>query len=115
VNSDPYSGQILVTLDIKNEGDAAGREVVQLYLSAPAGKLDKPERELKGFAKTKLLQPGESQAVTFELTPRSLASFDPETSAWIAEAGLYTVRLGASSEDMRQTVSYSLDKELRVR
>ncbi len=112
VNSDPYSGQILVTLDIKNEGDAAGREVVQLYLTAPAGKLDKPAIELKGFAKTRLLQPGDSQKVTFVLSPRSLASFDPETSAWIAEAGEYTVRIGASSEDIRHRVSFSLNKVL---
>ncbi|MFH0760349.1 MAG: glycoside hydrolase family 3 C-terminal domain-containing protein [Bacteroidota bacterium] len=115
LNATEFSGRILVSLEITNAGETAGREVVQLYLSAPAGKLDKPEAELKGFAKTKLLQPGESQTLTFDLSPRALASFDPEASAWIAEAGEYTVRIGASSKDIRQTANFTLNKNLTVK
>ena len=112
LSSGTFSGRLLVTIDIKNEGHAAGREVVQLYLSAPAGKLDKPVMELKGFAKTRLLQPGESETLTFEITPRSLVSYDPESSAWIAEAGKYTIRIGGSSQDIRQSTGFTLEKGL---
>lgn len=115
LGSRKFADPLRVTVDVKNSGSMAGREVVQLYLSAPANKLDKPVAELKGFAKTRLLQPGESQTLTFELRARSLASFDPATSSWIAEAGKYTVKIGASSRDIRQTASFDLDSDLVVK
>ena len=99
---------------VKNTGKVAGREVVQLYLSAPGKSMPKPAIELKGFAKTKSLAPGESQTLTFKLSPRDLTSFDEATSSWMAEAGTYTVKIGASSEDIRQTATFTKAKEEKI-
>jgi beta-glucosidase len=110
-----FKDKIAVTVDVKNIGQLAGKEVVQLYLSAPDDKLFKPESELKGFEKTKLLLPGESQTLTFILDKRKLASFDTPTSSWIAEAGKYTIKIGASSTDSKLTGSFDLAKELMVK
>ncbi len=115
LSSKKFSGKITATVQVKNTGKSAGKEVVQLYLSAPAGKLYKPTLELKGFAKTRLLQPGESQTLSFEISPRNLASFDPASSSWVAGAGKYTVKIGASSRDIRLSASFDLDKELTVK
>jgi beta-glucosidase len=115
LSSKKFSGNITATVKVTNSGKAAGKEVVQLYLSAPASKLDKPALELKGFAKTRLLKPGESQILKFDISARNLASFDPASSSWIAEAGKYTVKIGASSRDIRQTAVFDLDKELTVK
>jgi beta-glucosidase len=98
---------VTATVTITNTGKTAGREVVQLYVSAPGKTLPKPAVELKGFAKTNTLAPGQSQRVTFNLTPRDLASFDAASSSWVAEAGTYTVKVGASSEDIRQTATFT--------
>jgi beta-glucosidase len=115
LSSDKFSDQITISVDVKNSGGVAGKEAVQLYLAAPAKKLDKPALELKGFAKTKLLLPGESQTVNFTLSARQLASFDPAVSSWVAEAGSYDVKIGASSNDIRQSASFELVNELVVK
>ena len=110
-----FDRKLVVSVDVKNAGRVAGREVAQLYLSAPSKSLDKPAKELKGFAKTKRLAPGETQTLDFVLDARSLASFDPALSAWVADAGRYEVKLGASSRDIRQTASFALDRQLVVK
>jgi beta-glucosidase len=92
----------------------AGREVVQLYLAAPAKSMDKPAEELKAFGKTGLLKPGESQTLRFQLVPKDLASFNTETTSWIAEAGNYTLKAGASSNDFRQQATVILSQEIVV-
>ncbi len=100
-----------VSVTVTNSGSVAGKEVVQLYISAPNKKLDKPAAELKGFAKTKLLQPGESQEITFSLTPADLASFDSKTSSWFTEAGNYTARVGTSEKTIQSAV-FKLAKDV---
>src|SRR5436190_13923821 len=114
LNSSSFNGQLTGTITITNTGKVAGKEVVQLYLSAPSNKLDKPSEELKGFAKTGLLQPGKSETITFTLRPSDLASFDTNSSSWIADAGNYTVKIGASSSNIKSTASFNLEKDLVV-
>ncbi len=109
-----FKNQVTVKLTVTNIGKVAGKEVVQLYLSAPFGKLDKPEIELKAFAKTALLQPGASQTVSFVVNARDLASFDTGSSSWIAAAGTYTVKVGSSSADIRSLGDFKLSKDLVV-
>ena len=99
------------TVTVKNTGKVAGKEVVQLYATAPAGNLVKPEQELKGFAKTKLLQPGESQTLTMDVTLYSLASFNEVVDQWETAAGNYIVKFGANVEDIRCTAPFKLAKE----
>ena len=67
------------------------------------------------FAKTKRLNPGESETVTFTLNPRSLSSFNADTCSWIAETGEYRVYAGASSRDIRQSAVFSLDRDIMVK
>jgi beta-glucosidase len=115
LSSPKFTGTITVTVDVRNSGTVEGKEVAELYLSAPALKLDKPSIELKGFAKTKLLKPGESQTLIFIINGRSLSSFDTASSSWIAEAGKYEVKIGASSKDIRQSAAFTLAKDLTVK
>ena len=96
---------ITVSVTVKNTGSVSGKEIAQVYVSAPAGQLEKPAQELKAFAKTRELKPGESQVLTMQLKRRDLASFDEANSQWLTEAGTYTFRIGASSRDIRQTVA----------
>jgi beta-glucosidase len=110
-----FEAEIRVTVTVTNVGPVAGREVVEVYVRAPDGGMDKPERELKAFAKTELLPPGGSQTLAFRLTAADLASFDADRGAWVAAAGRYTVDVGASSRDIRQGASFSLDRERTVR
>ncbi|WP_462267082.1 glycoside hydrolase family 3 C-terminal domain-containing protein [Mucilaginibacter sp.] len=112
LSASTFNGRLTATVTVTNTGKTAGKEVAELYLSAPKGKLDKPTEELKGFAKTRTLRPGESQTLSFVLTPEELASFDTATSSWVAASGKYTVKIGASSLDIKQMASFSLAKEL---
>ena len=92
---------ITVTVSVKNTGNRPGKEVVELYVTAPKGKLDKPAQELKAFAKTKELAPGQSETVTLTVPVRDLASFSEDQSAWVVDAGTYQLHIGASSRDIR--------------
>jgi len=109
-----FTSKITATVVIKNTGKVGGKEVVQLYLTAPKGTLDKPSEVLKGFAKTGLLQPGESQTLTFTINPKDLASFHTDKSAWVADAGKYEIKIGASSEDIKLIKPFTLAKTMIV-
>ncbi|WP_294299958.1 glycoside hydrolase family 3 N-terminal domain-containing protein [uncultured Chryseobacterium sp.] len=113
-NSTIFNNELEVTVDVKNTGKVAGKEVVELYVSAPGKNIDKPKSELKAYAKTKDLKPGESQTITLMLNPKDLASYETAKSAWVAEAGNYKISIGASSLDIKQTVEFSVPKELVV-
>ncbi len=108
ISTPVFKESVTVTVDITNTGSVAGREVVQLYLQAPAGTIDKPVHELKAFGKTGILQPGQKQTLRFVLTPKDLASFNTKTSSWVADAGVYIVKAGASSLNTLQTGSFEL-------
>ncbi|MFD2939129.1 glycoside hydrolase family 3 C-terminal domain-containing protein [Flavobacterium notoginsengisoli] len=114
LSSSNFKNEITATVKITNTGKAAGKEVVQLYLSAPEKTLEKPSEELRAFAKTKLLKPGESQTLTFQLNARDLATFYTDQSSWIADGGNYTVKIGASSRDIKLTKQFSLAKDMVV-
>ena len=98
------------TITVKNTGSVAGKEAVQLYVTAPAGGLEKPAFELKGFAKTKTLAPGEAQTLTINVDKYTLASFNEATSAWETAAGTYKLMFGANAADIRATGEYRLKK-----
>ena len=99
------------SITVKNTGKTAGKEVVQLYVKAPLGSFeDKPVRELKAFAKTRTLKPGESQTLTFNVDEYSLASFNDKKSQWETASGNYDVQFGASSEDIRAHATYKQGK-----
>jgi beta-glucosidase len=109
-----FDGKLTASVDVKNTGSLAGREVVQVYVSAPEGKLNKPEGELKAFGKTRLLQPEETEPLSFVLNAKDLSSFDESASGWIAEPGTYTVKIGNSSLKTGQSATFELDKEMTV-
>ena len=95
-----------VSVVVKNTGERDGKEVVQLYVSAPDNKAaNKPVKELKAYAKTRLLKPGESETVTLVVKAADLASFDEAASAWVVAAGDYQFLVGASSQDIKATLS----------
>jgi len=101
-----------VSVTVKNTGTATGKEVVQLYVAAPASKLVKPAKELKAFAKTELLTPGQTQTLTMRIAKKELASFDPDQLTWIADAGTYDILIGSSSGDIKQRLQVTLPQTI---
>ena len=100
--------EVTLTITVKNTGSVSGKEVAQVYVTAPQEKIEKPVHELKTFAKTRELQPGESQVLTMQIPVRDLASFDEAGSQWLTEAGTYTFSIGSSSRDIHATVTTKL-------
>lgn len=102
--------EVKVSLDVTNIGNVSGKEVVQLYVSAPDGKLKKPYQELKAYQKTSNLKPQETQNITLTIATRDLSSYDEETSAWMMEKGNYILRLGKHSRDTKEIGAIALDE-----
>jgi beta-glucosidase len=112
ISSPTFSNNLTADVTITNTGNVPGKEVVQLYISAPIKKLDKPALELKAFGKTGLLKPGESQKLSFTISAAELASYDTKSSSWIAEAGNYSLKIGSSSLKIEQTASFDVAKDI---
>ena len=94
-----------ISVTVKNTGKLEGKEVVELYISAPDNKAaNKPVKELKAYAKTKLLAPNETETVVMTVKAADLASFDEAASAWVVAAGEYQFLVGASSQDIKATL-----------
>ena len=104
-------GRFHVTFSITNTGQRAGATVAQIYVGEDSPKVERPVKELKGFARV-MLQPGETKSVSVDLNPRSFSYFDVGSSTWKADAGSYTLMLGDSSQDIKQKTTVRLAKEL---
>ena len=95
------NGVYTVKVDVKNTGKRAGRNVVELFVAAPnSKKANKPEKELRNYAKTRLLQPGEKETITMKVSAEELASFNEKASAWKTDAGVYTFMICSSANDV---------------
>lgn len=102
--------KVVVSVDVANNGKTSGKEVVELYVSAPDSKLmNKPMKELKAFVKTRNLAPGEHETLTMTFDCHDLASFDEQQSAWRVDAGRYQLLIGSSSRDIRQTLILDIE------
>lgn len=100
--------EIEVSVIVKNTGKVAGKEVAQVYVSAPKGAYEKPTKELKTFGKTRSLNPGESETLKMTFAKSLLASFDESNSQWKADAGTYKFMIGANVEDIKCDASMNI-------
>lgn len=100
---------VVVSVTVKNTGSTEGKQVAQIYVAAPKGRLEKPARELKAFAKTGLLKPGQSETLTMTILMRDIASFDEAGSQWIVEPGRYAFLVGDNVESIKEETTLQLD------
>lgn len=100
-----------VVVTVKNTDRRAGREVAELYVHAPGKATMRADQELKGFAKTKLLRPGQSETLHIAVKADDLRWFDDYENKWKLEPGCYELRIGASSKDVRTTKTVTLDSK----
>ena len=105
---------IKITADVKNTGNMAGKEVVQVYASLPGGGLEKEAHRLTAYAKTELLQPGQKQTVTLEVPAERLVSYDEKSAAWILEKGFYGILVGNSLENAELVGGMQLDESVAL-
>ena len=114
ISSKKLKDKIDISVTIKNKGKVNGKEVVQIYASAPDKKLEKPSIELVAFGKTKKLAPGESQTLNFTITTNDLASFDESASSWIVEDGDYALKVGTSSKNIKAIETFVVENTITV-
>lgn len=103
--------QLVTSVKVTNTGKVAGKDVVQIYVSAPDGKLEKPYQELKGFAKTSNLPAGKSEIVNIYIQFNNFSSYFEEKAAWIIEKGLYIVRAGKNSRDTVAAATVTFEQD----
>lgn len=104
------SDGFVASVKVTNTGKVAGKEVVEVYVDAPEGGLEKPSKELKAFAKTALLQPGESETLSFRISRYELSSFNEEANRWECAAGRYSVMFGSNVADIRASASCNISR-----
>ena len=100
-------GSVTITVPVTNTGSRAGKEIVQLYIADKEASVMRPEKELKGFAKFELAA-GETKSVKFEIEKEALSFFDDKQHCWVAEPGEFEALIGAASDDIRTSVSFTL-------
>lgn len=105
------NNSIKATIKVTNTGNYNGKEVVQLYVTAPKSTLKKPVKELKDYGKTKLLKPGESDILTFTISNYDLASYHEDLNAWVTDAGHYSLYFSASAQEVKENISINIADE----
>ncbi len=108
--ADRNDAKIMLQAKVKNTGGVSGKEVVQIYVSCPKGRLEKEYRRLAAFQKTKELQPGESELLSMEIPVYDLASYDETVPGWVLESGYYGIWIGNSLADSRLCAAAKLDE-----
>ena len=104
------SNRLILPVRVTNTGNLPGKEVVQIYVSAPAGRIEKPAHVLTAFEKTGLLRPGETQDLILETDAMNFASFDEENGSYVLEKGEYAVFCGNSLENALPAGRFTLTK-----
>ena len=103
---------IFVAISVKNSGSVPGKEVVQIYVSKPNSGIDRPVQELKAFGKTRTLAPGESERLTFVIPVADLRYWDEKVKGWNLENGMYSIKAGLSSRDIKATRDVEIGKSM---
>jgi beta-glucosidase len=111
INDDICTVEVTVT----NTGKVSGKEVVQIYITAPEGGLKKPGKELKAFAKTKELSPGESETLTLTWNPMDMSSFNDKTSSWELAKGTYIWHVATSVADVKSTLEHKVKNSKKIK
>ena len=106
--------EVTVSVRVTNTGAVAGKEVVQLYVSAPSTEIDMPSMELKGFEKTSLLQPGQSEILKISFALKMLSSYSEKEKAYILSKGYYIVRVGNSSDNLTKVAAVQIEQTLKT-